>query len=128
MSQVATRSAEPAQASVCRLLPRPLVERSGDGEVIGAAQGRLRSCPYFSLRSLVLEFHEGVLVLRGKVASYYLKQVAQEAVRRVAGVEAIINVVEVIPAAEDAVFAAAAWMVSRRAEGGSHAGAEPETW
>jgi len=35
------------------------------------------------------------LVLRGQVSSWYQKQLAQEAVRHLPGVEAIINVVDV---------------------------------
>ena len=41
------------------------------------------------------EFREGMAILYGKVASYYLKQIAQETARSVEGVELVINRVNV---------------------------------
>ena len=64
--------------------------------VVNSAQRCLRDTIYFGLRSLSCEHHEGVLVLRGQVSSWYQKQLAQEAVRHLPGVEAIINVVDVV--------------------------------
>ena len=44
------------------------------------AEQRLRSNPYLALKSLSCDCQDGVLVLRGCLPSYYLKQVAQEVV------------------------------------------------
>ena len=66
-----------------------------DGEAARAAERLFQACPYGPLRSTTCDFHEGVLVLRGQVTSYYLKQLAQEMVRNVDGVELIVNVLEV---------------------------------
>ena len=66
-----------------------------DTEVVETAEKRFRASSYVALRSIKCEFHEGVIVLRGRVASYYLKQLAQEMVRNLAGIGAILNVVEV---------------------------------
>ncbi len=41
------------------------------------------------------EFREGLAILYGKVASYYLKQIAQETAKSVEGVELVINRVNV---------------------------------
>ena len=73
------------------------VKRTGatDAEVVETADKRFRASSYVVLRSIVCEFHEGVLVLRGRVTSYYLKQLAQELVRDLDGIGAILNVVEV---------------------------------
>jgi len=60
-----------------------------------AAQRCLEASCYFGVRTLTCEHREGVLVLRGQVSSWYQKQLAQEAVRHLPGVEAIINVVDV---------------------------------
>jgi osmotically-inducible protein OsmY len=40
-----------------------------------------------------------MVFLRGRVNSYYLKQLAQETIRNVAGVEQIVNEIEVVFAA-----------------------------
>ncbi|MGZ0171274.1 MAG: BON domain-containing protein [Planctomycetales bacterium] len=37
------------------------------------------------------EFKEGMLLIRGKVGSYYAKQIAQEYARQIPGVEQIAN-------------------------------------
>ena len=51
--------------------------------------------PYLSGHTLRYEAHNGRVVLRGVVGSYYQKQMAQEALRRVEGVEQIDNELEV---------------------------------
>jgi osmotically-inducible protein OsmY len=66
-----------------------------DGKVAQLAKQRLETSPHLALRSIVCGFHEGVLVLRGTVASFFLKQLAQETVRSVSGVRLIENYVEV---------------------------------
>jgi hypothetical protein len=66
--------------------------RSG---VAQAAERRVQASPHFALRSVSCDYDKGILVLRGRVASYYLKQLAQEAVRKLDGVVVIVNVIEV---------------------------------
>ena len=51
----------------------------------------LSSNPHLLGRKLEFETTSGVVVLRGTVNSFYQKQMAQEAVRRVDGVEMIDN-------------------------------------
>jgi hypothetical protein len=55
----------------------------------------LRDSPYQALRCLSCQWHDGVLTIRGCVPSFYLKQLAQNAARRVGGIERIENLVEV---------------------------------
>jgi osmotically-inducible protein OsmY len=59
------------------------------------AQSRLRKSGYHELHVVSCEFHEGVLTLRGRVSSFYLKQVAQEVIRRLEGAEEVNNRLEV---------------------------------
>jgi hypothetical protein len=70
---------------------------SGNDNIVKMAQARLRACGYVDMQSLACEFHEGALTIRGRLDSYYLKQLAQESVRRIRSVEVIVNVVEVVP-------------------------------
>jgi len=51
--------------------------------------------PYLSRRNLRFENDSGHVVLRGVVGTYYQKQMAQEALRRVDGVSHIDNQLEV---------------------------------
>ena len=44
------------------------------------AERALRSGPYPALKNLGCDFRDGVLVLRGCLPTYYLKQMAQEVV------------------------------------------------
>ncbi len=64
-------------------------------DVVEIARGRLRSSPYASLRSLTCDLEAGGLVLRGRLPNFHHKQLAQETVRRLAGVRHIINEIEV---------------------------------
>lgn len=55
----------------------------------------LRTMPYAHGRHVRFDAHEGQVTLRGVVTTYFQKQMTQEAIRRVAGVEAIQNLIEV---------------------------------
>lgn len=56
----------------------------------------IQTNPYVDGRSLRFETDGSRVVLQGKVKSYFQKQMAQEVVRRVAGVEQIENCLEVL--------------------------------
>jgi hypothetical protein len=60
-----------------------------------AANERLRNSPYRPLRDVLCECDWGVLLLRGRLPSFYHKQLAQQAVAGVKGVSQIINQIEV---------------------------------
>ena len=55
----------------------------------------IEASPYLKSRNLRFETHEGRVVLRGVVNSYYQKQMAQETLRRVQGIDHIENHLEV---------------------------------
>lgn len=59
------------------------------------AQLRLRKSGYPELRLIACVFHEGVLTLRGRVTTYYLKQMAQTLIRELESVGEINNRLEV---------------------------------
>ena len=56
----------------------------------------LRSNSYLALSNISCECLNGVVVLRGCLPTYYLKQVAQEVVAHLEGVERIDNQIEVV--------------------------------
>ena len=65
-------------------------------DVAEVARTQLRSSPYGSLRAVSCDEENGGLVLRGRLRSFHHKQVAQETVRRLAGVRSIVNEIEVV--------------------------------
>lgn len=65
------------------------------GDLAAEVEMRLQASPHLCLRSVTCDQRERILVLRGRVPSYYHKQLAQELVRQIAGTFAIVNVVEV---------------------------------
>lgn len=65
--------------------------------VLAVVEARLRESPYQELRNVVADFHEGVLTIRGRVSSFYLKQLAQTVVSKLPGVEECVNRIEVRP-------------------------------
>jgi len=56
----------------------------------------LRNSPYRALRRIVCECRQGTLVLKGRLASFYHKQLAQEAVAKVQGIKRLINEIDVV--------------------------------
>jgi hypothetical protein len=51
----------------------------------------LRRHPYLALKNISCDWFDGVLVLRGCLPTYFLKQIAKEAVASLKGVERIDN-------------------------------------
>jgi len=70
--------------------------RSRRTRVAAQAADRLRRQPYSALRRVDCAYRAGRLVLCGCLPSYYLKQVAQEAVAGLEGVEQVVNRIEVV--------------------------------
>ena len=60
------------------------------------AQELLRTSPYRPVRRVACAFHDGRLVLRGRLRTFFHKQLAQEAVARVDGVCQVVNEIEVV--------------------------------
>ena len=55
----------------------------------------LKGCPHFLGNEVTGTNDEGVVVLHGRVDTFYHKQVAQEVLRKISGVERIVNLLEV---------------------------------
>jgi osmotically-inducible protein OsmY len=64
-------------------------------DILAAVHEQLRASSHYFVRAVTCEFERGVLILRGRVPSFYLKQLAQTLVRRVAGVDQVKNLVDV---------------------------------
>jgi len=72
-----------------------IVLMESEGIIVSAGLQRLRESPYSAVRRLSCEFAGGVLTLRGNVASFFHKQVAQQSVAGLEGVDQVNNQVEV---------------------------------
>jgi len=59
------------------------------------AQSRLKASPYRPLRKILCDFDDGLLLLEGRLPSYFHKQLAQVAVAEIDGVRQIVNHIEV---------------------------------
>ena len=55
----------------------------------------LKDSPHFLGNDVMGTDEQGVVVLQGRVETFYHKQVAQELLRKVDGVERIVNLLEV---------------------------------
>ncbi len=72
-------------------------ESTSSHQLTQAAQKRLKGVPHANIRRLDCQCDEqGILYLRGRLSSYYQKQLAQEAVSDLPGVIEIVNQAEVI--------------------------------
>lgn len=77
-------------------VPNSATARLLKSSVEEVAYKRFLDSGYSALRGVRCDFHEGVLTLRGRVPSYYLKQIAQTLVRTLDRVELIENRLEVV--------------------------------
>lgn len=73
------------------MLEATLGKRFYEVEVERAAQSRFDSAIYRALRGIKCRFERGKLLLSGRVPSFYHKQLAQETVRNLPGVDEIVN-------------------------------------
>ncbi len=78
---------QPALVDICRHDPWP---RSSD-EVEREALSALHLEPHLRNEPVSCRVHEGTLMLRGQVTSYYHMQLAQSAVAGIAGVSQVVN-------------------------------------
>jgi osmotically-inducible protein OsmY len=64
-------------------------------DVVKSVQKSLEERGYHVLRTVSFCYERGVLILRGRLPTYFHKQLAQEAVRRIEGMAQIVNQIEV---------------------------------
>jgi osmotically-inducible protein OsmY len=74
----------------------PPLKATSSVKVLLMVRRALERSPYRSIRDVSCEFSEGLLFLRGRLGSYYHKQLAQEAVADVEGVLQVVNKIEVV--------------------------------
>lgn len=67
-------------------LSRPLFDRIREA---------LTTCPYVPSQNVNIEAEDGHVVLKGSVTTFFQKQMAQESIRRVDGVQQIENLLQV---------------------------------
>ncbi len=67
-----------------------------EARMIELAERCLHSNPCLAMKNVSCDYHDGVLVLRGCLPTYYLKQLAQQVVVDLEGVERIDNQVEIV--------------------------------
>jgi len=67
-----------------------------DTKTLEVAAQCFQKHPRLSLRNISCHSVDGVLVLQGSVSTYHLKQLAQEAVAKLDGVEEIENQIHVL--------------------------------
>ncbi len=71
--------------------------RNSPASIQAVAERCLRSGPYPALKNLSCDYQGGVLVLRGCLPTYYLKQIAQEVVaQQVQGMGRMDNQIQVV--------------------------------
>jgi len=69
---------------------------AADSNLVDRIGQAIQTNPYVNGRLLRFETDGSRVVLQGSVKSYFQKQMAQEAIRKVAGVEQIDNCLEVL--------------------------------
>ena len=76
------------------------VETRSTASIVSLAESQLRRSGHLPLSNIGCEFHQGVLILTGRLTTYYLKQMAQTVVAGLEEVEEIVNRIEVLSPTE----------------------------
>ncbi len=63
--------------------------------LVDLVQSALRNSPYLESQGLRIEAEQGAIRLHGQVGTFFEKQMAQETVRRLDGVQRVENLLEV---------------------------------
>ena len=71
-------------------------QRPESYEIAKAARVCLQKSPYSAIRNLSCEYDQGVLVLRGRLSSFYEKQLAQAVIGQIPGIVELVNDIEVV--------------------------------
>ncbi len=91
-----------------QVLSTPKAIATRDVELLNEVIRALRDSGRFDLNDLQVDIRNGVALLCGQVASYYLKQTAQTIVMPVRGVRGVSNEIVVVPPAAAASRGSAA--------------------
>jgi len=73
-----------------------LLKAPAQGTIARDALRFFRSSNYSELRTIQCESRDDVLILRGQVSTFFMKQLAQERIRSMEGVRAVINDLQVV--------------------------------
>ncbi len=74
----------------------PRFETDLSSDIESEVRESLQSTQHAALRHIECSVHDDTVILRGRVPSYYLKQMAQVKVTCVAGIEQVDNRIEVV--------------------------------
>lgn len=70
-------------------------QRSASRELLHRVDSAIKDNPHLCRHQVFCQEESGIVVLHGRVASFFQKQMAQESLKRLAGVEKVINELEV---------------------------------
>ena len=81
---------------ILQLSNQPELQPPPPSGIAATAEARFRSSSYRALRGITCNAEQGVLVLEGRLSSFFQKQLAQEIVANIEGVMQVVNQIEVV--------------------------------
>lgn len=79
------------------------IKTDRSGELLLRVDSAIKSNPHLSSHQVFCQEESGIVILHGRVRSFFEKQMAQETLKRLDGVEKVVNELEVewLPAISD---------------------------
>ncbi len=71
------------------------ISTPGSGELLQRVDSAIKGSPHLLGKQVFCQEESGIVVLHGRVRSFFQKQMAQESLKSVHGVEQVINEIEV---------------------------------
>ncbi|MEO8269799.1 MAG: BON domain-containing protein [Aureliella sp.] len=69
--------------------------QSASRELLQRVDSAIKGNPHLTRHQVFCQEESGIVILHGRVGSFFQKQMAQESLKRLAGVEKVINELEV---------------------------------
>ncbi|MFN3190370.1 MAG: BON domain-containing protein [Aureliella sp.] len=71
------------------------IKTPGSGELLQRVDSAIKNSPHLSAHHVFCQEESGIVVLHGKVKTFFEKQMAQESLKGLDGVEKVVNELEV---------------------------------
>jgi osmotically-inducible protein OsmY len=94
--KVSERSNPAISSKKSLMLAHTETSSPANDHIVAIAEARLGASSHRALRNVLCESEAGTLVLRGRLATFFQKQLAQEIVASIEGVELVVNHTEVV--------------------------------
>lgn len=76
-------------------IPTPVIGMTTEDDLLHRVDMAIKQNPHLSRHQVFCQEESGIVILHGRVSTFFQKQMAQESLKKLEGVEKVINQLEV---------------------------------